>query len=245
MTEKLLIELYFLNILIIVLSVIFTVYGKRKSSLILSVISLLFLSLSVAGMIQVSGHVPVSGNFEKYHNIVLYIMLFGVLQNVVFQKVDFQNSVFVFFALILMLLILPSEKTISENYLIYSRLDVVLFFQLRMLAMALFIYAISLNLNAFLDRKSVQKRKLFLKLGRNFTLLGASAFLGGELFGSFWALNGWGDPWRWSKGFFAATVMFLLSMLAGHIPSKYLKNPIVAIGLVTLPLLIIVFAYII
>lgn len=243
MTEKLLIELYFLNILFIVLTVIFTVYGKRKPAGIMTVISLLTLILSVAGMIQVSGHVPVSGNFEKYHNIVLYIMLFGVLQNVVFHKNIVQNSVFVFVALILMLLILSSEKTVSENYLIYSRFDVVLFFQLRMLAMALFIYAISLNLNAIIVRKSVQKRKLFLKHGRNFTLLGASAFLGGELFGSLWALNGWGDPWRWSKGFFAATVMFLLSMLAGHIPSKYLKNSIIEIGLVILPLLIIVFAY--
>ena len=46
-------------------------------------------------------------------------------------------------------------------------------------------------------------------------LLGAAVYLAGEFAGSWWAQLWWGDPWHWSKGFFYATIMFLLALLRG------------------------------
>ena len=146
---------------------------------------------------------------------------------------------------VFLLLVMPGEKTVAENYIIYSKPHAVLFFQLRMLAIALFSYSLSLYTSAWLQHKNEQNFNSLKHMARNFLLLGAAAFLGGEFFGSVWALYGWGDPWRWSKGFFLAGAIFLLSMIAVHIPAVYMKRKSLQVVIPSIPVFVIVVAYII
>jgi hypothetical protein len=244
MTERELVNILYLTTSMVALHVLSEITGKHLISRICLILALISSIAAVACMTYVSGHVPVSGDFEKYQNIAMFMLLFAVMQNIFQPDKQINNPVNGFIVLIFLLLIFPGKKTVAENYIIYSKVDVVMFFQLRMLAMAMFAHAISLYISAWVRYKS---NKVFLTLkhqARNFTLLGAAAFLGGEFFGSVWALYGWGDPWRWSRGFFLAGAMFLLSMLAVHIPPVYMRKKSLQVILSSLPLIVIVVSFI-
>jgi hypothetical protein len=58
--------------------------------------------------------------------------------------------------------------------------------------------------------------------------VGTCIYLSGEWSGSLWCLNWLGDSWQWSRGFFRASLLFLLVMAACHLPApkKGVLNPV-------------------
>lgn len=71
------------------------------------------------------------------------------------------------------------------------------------------------------NSKALQKNTLYM--ARNFLLLGVAVYLVSEWSGSFWCLNWLGDTWRWSGGFFKASLIFLLVMAVFHLPPSMAK----------------------
>lgn len=233
----LLIPLYYSTLGLLILHIAATLLGIRKYEILFQAIILGFSFTSVVMMAITSGHLPVSGDFEKLQCMVFYILLFSTLNNIALSttRIRFYS----FFSLIILAIPLLGELQTSEHYIIYDHFEVVLFFQLRTLSMAFFALSVTCSIEAFFAKQMNNSEQNLIHLARNYGLLGAAAFLGGEFFGSLWALYGWGDPWRWSRGFFMAGAMFLLSMIAGHIPPAYLKNSNAKIILPAIPFLII------
>jgi len=241
--EQLIIPQYYVTLSLVALHVAATILKVKRGTFILLLFAFISSLLSMVFIIHTSGHPPVSGNFEKLQCFVFYLLLIALLAQIFMSKEKGQLRFFSIPALIIIILPLFSEMKLSEHYIIYEKAEVVLFFQMRLISMALFAFSISCSLEALFLRLKDSESGYFIHLGRNFCLLGAAAFLSGEFFGSLWALDGWGDPWRWSNSFFTAGAMFLLSMLAGHIPAHYLKNNLMRIIFPAIPLVIIIVSY--
>lgn len=56
------------------------------------------------------------------------------------------------------------------------------------------------------------------------SLLAGTAFLGGEIAGSYWAFIGWGRSWSWSGHFFFSALTYLLFILVFHLPKAWFAN---------------------
>lgn len=127
-------------------------------------------------------------------------------------------------ALILLpLLFLPRQ--LNRDFYMYDYPWTLLFFQLRLAAIAFLVYS-SVNYAASLEAKEQDGLRTFLLYrGRIFLLLGGALFLGGEFAGSVWCLNWLGDFWRWSRGFFESALMFLVIVMAFHLPPKPAASP--------------------
>lgn len=233
--------LFFLLLGIVTVQLALSFAHRRKAADLFLFVSMVIGALSLIGIFIVAGHVPVSGNFEKLQCMAFFILLTTWLHQLVFNNRIPGWNFPVLIAWLLLVGVLFGSRELSDNFLIYSMPEVILFFQFRMAAMAMFAYAIAMHITSF--TAGMPSSKQFSGMGRNFSLIGAALFLGGELFGSVWAMNGWGDPWRWSGGFFQAGAMFLLSMLAGHIPAKYRRSHLQTFLLTTIPLLFILLLY--
>jgi hypothetical protein len=139
-------------------------------------------------------------------------------------------------AVALLVSVFLTEPSSPEHYLVYERPDVNLFFYLRNSAAGLIALAISCFMMTLFPKNTAESEAAHLFHGRNFTLLGAGFYMAGEVAGSWWAFEGWGDPWRWSRGFLLAGAMFLLAMLPLHLPPPYRKHPKITALLASLPL---------
>lgn len=78
--------------------------------------------------------------------------------------------------------------------------------------------------NIFTPDISRTVQKAIMYMARNFLLLGVVVYLASEWSGSFWCLNWLGDTWRWSGGFFKASIIFLLVMSVFHLPPSLAKS---------------------
>ncbi|WOT04598.1 hypothetical protein [Shewanella youngdeokensis] len=56
------------------------------------------------------------------------------------------------------------------------------------------------------------------------SLLAGTAFLAGEIAGSYWAFIGWGRSWSWSGHFFFSALTYLLFILVFHLPKAWFPN---------------------
>ncbi|GGP37252.1 hypothetical protein [Shewanella saliphila] len=56
------------------------------------------------------------------------------------------------------------------------------------------------------------------------SLFAGTAYLGGEIAGSYWAFIGWGRSWSWSGHFFLSALTYLLFILVFHIPKAWFSN---------------------
>ncbi|EDQ00268.1 hypothetical protein [Shewanella benthica] len=57
------------------------------------------------------------------------------------------------------------------------------------------------------------------------SLLAGTAYLGGEIAGSYWAFIGWGASWSWSGHFLFSALTYLLFVLVFHLPKVWFSNP--------------------
>lgn len=111
----------------------------------------------------------------------------------------------------------------NADFFMYDNLWVNLFFNLRLNAAGLLIWAAILFMvgAGFFTGKDTADRAACdrtIYQGRNFLLAGIVVYLMSEWSGSLWCLNWLGETWQWSRGFLKAAIIFLLAMLASHLP---------------------------
>ena len=126
--------------------------------------------------------------------------------------------------IILLVLALQIGKPIALNddYFMYDNTWVMLFFNLRLMSAAFFAHAMVLYLSYFFSEKD--ENDSITKSARLYLLTGAFIYLCSEFSGSLWCLNWFGESWLWNNGFFKASMLFLLVMLACHMPPALGKN---------------------
>ncbi len=224
MTLQNLIIIYFVTLTLAALNVALLILKKYK---LINTVGIAIAVLSGASIIItriVSGHLPVYEKFVTLQNVVFYISVLGVIfnrtPNVRSKNI---NSVW-YFVFILLLYILTQKYAINSNYYMYNKYYVIIFFQFRITAIAMFLFAMANYASVLFTDTDIEYSKTIMHRARNFILLGAIFYLLGEFSGSYWCFLWWGDPWHWSKGFFLASAMFLLSMISSHIPAKYINT---------------------
>ncbi|BEQ14164.1 hypothetical protein FAK_12300 [Desulfoferula mesophila] len=95
-----------------------------------------------------------------------------------------------------------------------------MFFELRLAAQALLLYAAACHLAAW--RGGGQGAPL---RGRLALLGGWGAFMAGELVGAWWSYGWLGDFWQWNAGFLSSTALLLLMGLGLHLPPRWAARP--------------------
>ena len=204
--------------------IVFLLFAKQYKLIrltgIFTIASLLFCYIAI---IISSKHIPASGDFERTINIVLVLSTVGTLNS--FRK-DLKTISFSYwyFVLFFMFYVLFYPLEAGPSYFMYDSIWVKLFFQLRIISIALFVYALSVLISCIACKE--KNKTALMQRARNYTLLGAGIFLSGEFCGSVWAWLGWGDPWRWSGGFFISTVIFILALASSHLPAKIMLSDI-------------------
>jgi hypothetical protein len=173
-----------------------------------------------------SGHLPVSGNFEKFHALTLMLWLYLLAGGSRAVSSVQQISTLLILATVTLLTgsLLFRGMGVSAHLLIYDMPSPLLFFYLRKASITFFIVAFSWCSSLLLTGENREEQLWRWLMTRRYLLLAATLFMGGEFFGSVWAVNGWGDPWRWSRGFFIAAAIFLISMLVLHLPGNITRS---------------------
>lgn len=242
-TESFLVSLFYITLGLIFGNVILLYFKLYKPFKIVRIITIIALFISFIGSYFASGHLPVYNKFATLPNMNMILLFLGLFYNRTPQIKGRNINVIWIVALVLQLLVLFFEMELNSNYFMYDKLYVIGFFQFRIIAVALFVFAIANYVTALVKISDKEYEKDILQTGRNFTLLGAIFYLLGECVGSWWSFVWLGDSWHWSKGFLYASVMFLLSMVGSHLPIKYLGTKNRKVYLYLIPLVIIVIIY--
>ena len=194
---------YFVLLGLLVLNSVLALLKKNSIIRISGLFAFASAVFSFVGVFLATNHLPASDGFEKLQNVILILTGIGMTYNVFIPKAKVSQS-FWLVALFLQLYILTGPLKASAYFYMYDNQWVVAFFQLRITSIALFSYALSLYLTYIVSGDD--KEGILMQRGRNFMLLAAGIFLAGEFSGSVWAQLGWGDAWRWSKGFFLSNI---------------------------------------
>ena len=174
---------------------------------------------------------PLFGPFEVTIYIVFILSLLvllpkhALLSNL--SKDHIPGLTYGFILLILLLQIIRnSPLTFDKDFYMYDVLGVIVFFNFRIIAAALFVYAAIILNSYFIGRTPMKnhEKEMLLKNGSNFLLTGIAVYLISELAGSMWCLSWFGDTWMWNKGFFKASIVFLLVMAVFHLPNSHSKS---------------------
>jgi hypothetical protein len=115
----------------------------------------------------------------------------------------------------LILLLIP--KTPAPDQFDHDDLYVISFFGFRLLALGVMLFSSAQFIRATMVLK---KRHEYIRMGRDYLLLGTMFFLISEFAGILWCQNGWGDFWHWGRGFFQSTLILIYMMFVFHIPGK-------------------------
>jgi len=239
MNADLSLSIYFAGLFLLAINVLLGILGKYKLNSILGFITLGTLLTGVSLVVVNTGHLPMSGTFEKMQNIALVIVICGLIYELINLKNDKKSFEFWIIALIFQAVALFDVLEADPYFYLYENTWVALFFQFRLISMALIGFAISKYLSALRYTTGGKEKLSMFNIAGNFALLGAIIFLCGEFSGSVWAQIGYGDAWRWSKNFFLSGGMFLLALLVSHLNPAWLKNRNIQIILSLIPLVII------
>ena len=167
------------------------------------------------------GRPPLFGPFEAsvYIGFVMGVLAWVFQKNWGFLPgFSLFNSLIV---LIILLLQLGKPMGLNEDYFMYGNPWVKLFFNFRLVTAAFLAHGASQYLGHLFEK---EKADLLSMGGRNTLLAGACLYLVSEWAGSLWCLSWFGDSWQWSKGFFKASILFLLIMAVCHLPPGITRN---------------------
>lgn len=217
MTNTDLVYLFYTSLSLIGVNSLLVFIRKPNYTKWLAIPIFISLLLSYLGSYFVSGHLPVYDKFATLQNINLILVLLGLLYSFKPNKEFDLHSLWPV-ALIIQVLVFTDKLELSGNYYMYDKFYVVLFFQMRISSMGIFLFAIVNLISSILKENKAEIKDKLIYNARNYTLLGSAIFLIGEFSGSYWCLLWWGDSWHWSKGFLVASLMFLMSMLGSHLP---------------------------
>lgn len=238
-----LVSIYISTLLLLAVNVFLITIKKTKILRVAGILAAISSLIGVGFCIASSGHLPMSGTFEKMQNIVAIILSLGVFYYFIDSKRGFQSFEFVFVVIIFQAVVLFDELKVDNYYFMYENIYVIGFFQFRLISMAIIAFAISLYISALRLKDDNRNRLLIMHRARNFTLLGAIFFLCGEFSGSVWAQIGYGDAWRWSKNFFLSGGMFLLALLGSHFSPKWVNTKAKQAVLPLIPLVVIIILF--
>ncbi|MDD3859754.1 MAG: hypothetical protein PHW83_06105 [Bacteroidales bacterium] len=243
MTEKISLSLFCCTLFLLTVNVLLAVLKKRKINLIFGCVTVLSAFVAVVNIYVQSGHLPMSGTFEKMQNMVFIIVLLGMIYEFVNRKRSINAPELWIIALIFQALAFFDEMKIDPMFYMYDNVFVSMFFQLRLISMAVLVFSVSMYLTSFKLEKGSYEKSFMMHHAANFTLLGAILFIAGEFSGSMWAQLAYGDSWRWSKNFFTSGAMFLLALLGSHLAPSWIKNKNFQILFSIIPLLIIIILF--
>lgn len=168
---------------------------------------------------------PLFGSLESVVYVSFLLALLGRFASPIVEIVTKKRLALVTHGVICLMLAVQATRPMEFNadFFMYDNLWVNLFFNLRLNAAGLLIWAAILFMvgAGFWQGKDTAVRETGDRLiyqGRNFLLAGIVVYLMSEWSGSLWCLNWLGDTWQWSRGFLKAAIIFLLAMLASHLP---------------------------
>ncbi|MDY0220624.1 MAG: hypothetical protein RBR67_05775 [Desulfobacterium sp.] len=189
----------------------------------------------VAWLMFSEQRLPLFGAFESVMYVSFILTLFA---NFTLPRVEAacnQRLFIVTHGVICLLLGVQATRPMAFNadFFMYDNLWVNLFFNLRLNAAGFLIWAailfmVGLRVCQGKDAKDRFDRATGDRLihqGRNFLLAGIVVYLMSEWSGSLWCLNWLGETWQWSRGFLKAAIVFLLAMLASHLPLSLGGSP--------------------
>ncbi len=194
--------------------------GYKKAGGLAGLMGFLINGGLVLMLTAMSGHAPV---FEVFESLMLGSFVLSGLglflsapeERLPDTRLWVWLMVLILFGYTLFLPKTPSPSVYDHNYPF-----IILFHGSRMAVLGLMLFSSAFFIQYRVERKRGVSGRDTLHKGRNFLLLSAIVFLVAEYSGIIWALNGWGDFWHWSYGFFQSTFVILYLMLAFHIPGK-------------------------
>lgn len=245
MSEDFAVIVWVATLLFLAVTVFLNTLKREKQALLSGIASLIGSLTAFILVFFQSGHLPMSGTFEKMQNIVLIIVSLGLFNSLRKREKRISCTEFWIIALIFQALVLFDEMRVDEFFYLYENHWVAMFFQFRLISMAFVAYSFSLYLSALRIKSGDSAKSFVIRRAGFYTLAGAILFLCGEFSGSVWAQLGYGDAWRWSKNFFTSGGMFLLALVGSHLNPAWIKTVNRQIAFSIVPLVIILLLFII
>jgi hypothetical protein len=227
------IALYTYTSVFIVFSLAWVLFFLKKTSLskFAGYLGCFLCGTGILFMIILEKRPPLFGPFESTIYIVFILsFLFLLPKHALLSDLPKDNIPGLTYSIILLMLLLQtiriSPLTFDKDFYMYDVLKVLVFFNFRIIATALFIYAAIIINSYFLGKTRMKnhEKEMLLKNGSNFLLAGIAVYLISELAGSMWCLSWFGDTWMWNKAFFKASIVFLLVMAVFHLPNSHSKS---------------------
>lgn len=125
----------------------------------------------------------------------------------------------------LLLVVLAMPRSINPDSFMFAYPGAIIFFQMRLVAMALLLHAGARHLAGGFNNGG---RRLLL-------LAGLAAFLLSEMAGATWSFQWTGEFWHWNRGFLESAALFMVIALPLHLPPRWAAVPGLARGAGVLP----------
>ncbi len=169
------------------------------------------------------GNLPVFELFESFLLATFVLGLLGLFLAEPEGRIPDTRTWVWLEILLLLFIILFSEKSASPPVYDHNDLYIVLFHGLRIITLSVMLFSSALFIQVGVERKRGGSANGTFHKARNFLVLGAVLFLAAEYVGILWSQNGWGDFWHWNAGFFQSTLIVLYFMLVFHVPGKNVR----------------------
>ena len=211
--------LFFSSFALFGLSFVLSLYRERRSRLFHRIAlfpAVLGSGATLLVMVVESGHLPTHFLFERFVELslgaALLLWLLSFLQDT--RRVT-PYILGIILCLFSVSLFFPKELT--PPIFRFSLLTAQLFFQLEVLAFVLILFSAANYLVCLVERGRLPEERTHMQSGRRYLLIGFTAFLASQFFGSIWSLQGWGDYWMWGKMSFMGVVVWFYLMFIIHI----------------------------
>jgi hypothetical protein len=212
-----LVKLYYLIILLYVMSFAFWTGRRKSSGLAATGGAIIINGAALLLMINQAGHFPVFNVFESF---LFMTFILGILS---FFHRGSKTRLGLWILIEILILfgvsLLFSHEPAPSNYN-YEFTFVLLFHVFRYISFALTLYSSAFYVEFIVQREKDERTRALFQQGRNYLLLSAVLFLISEYIGIIWCQLGWGDFWMWGVTFLQSAIIVLYLMLAFHIPGK-------------------------
>ena len=215
-----LISLYYIIIILYLLTFSFRLARFRGLELAAGIGALIANGSSLLVIVVKSGHFPFFNFFESFLFMTFVLGLLGLCLKGLKDYTD-KIRLWVWLEILILLgvtLFFPKEMAFSMYN--YGYALIILFYIFRYISLPLMLYSSAYYIQFIIQRKKNERTRLLSQQGRNYLLLSAGLFLISEYMGIIWCQIGWGDFWMWSLNFLQSTFIVLFLMLAFHIPGK-------------------------
>ncbi len=215
-----LLKLYYITILLYLLSFAFRIAGRKTLEHTSGVTALIANGLMLISLAIESGHLPFFNFFESFLFMTFVLGLLGLCVKGPADYVD-RIRLWVWLEILILLgvtLFFPKEPAFSMYN--YGYLLIIVFYIFRYVSLPLMLYASVYYIQFIIQREKNERTRMLSQQGRNYLLLSAGLFLISEYVGIIWCQIGWGDFWMWGLNFLQSIFIVLFLMLAFHLPGK-------------------------